>query len=82
MPKSHDTDPLAGFTTPPLGETSAQASAREEREACAKRVSDEIDEGLRLQRVALKKEKSVVKVYVSFAATTYQIWIIYFLGYF
>lgn len=56
-------DPLAVFTAPPPGETDEEKAAREAKEVEAKRVSDLIDEGLKEEKAALKKEKeSLVKV--------------------
>ena len=58
-----DPDPLAVFTQPPPDETAQQKAQREREEAEAKRVSDEIDEGLKRDKAALKKEsESIVKV--------------------
>lgn len=56
-------DPLSVFTDPPPDETDEQRAVRETREAEEKRVSDEIDEGIRKDKAAMKKEKEqVVKV--------------------
>ncbi|KIM75863.1 hypothetical protein PILCRDRAFT_826888 [Piloderma croceum F 1598] len=53
-------DPLAVFTDPPPNETDEQRVVREAKEAEEKRVSDEIDEGIRKDKVAMKKEKELV----------------------
>ncbi|KAJ8691056.1 hypothetical protein PTI98_010663 [Pleurotus ostreatus] len=55
-------DPLDIVTAPPPGETPEQRASRERREAEAKRVSDGIDEDIRVARAALKKQKSVLRV--------------------
>ncbi|KAF8056516.1 G-protein alpha subunit [Lyophyllum atratum] len=57
-----ENDPFAMFTAPPPNETLAEKSMRERREAEEKRISDRIDEEIKAERVALKKQKSVVKV--------------------
>ncbi|EPQ53862.1 guanine nucleotide binding protein alpha subunit [Gloeophyllum trabeum ATCC 11539] len=55
-------DPLACMTAPPANETWEQKLARERREAEAKRISDEIDQKLKSERAALKRNKKPVKV--------------------
>jgi len=55
-------DPFAIFHTPPANETPGERAARIEREAEAKRISDQIDEQLKAERLALKKQKYVVRV--------------------
>ncbi|KAG6370874.1 guanine nucleotide binding protein, alpha subunit [Boletus reticuloceps] len=55
-------DPLAVVTAPPPDETPDEQAAREEREAEAQRISDQIDEELRVEKVALKKQEHIVKV--------------------
>lgn len=57
-----DADPFAIFHTPPPGETSGERAAREAKEAEQKRVSDLIDEQLKAEKLALKKQKYVVRV--------------------
>ncbi|KAG5650297.1 hypothetical protein H0H81_012716 [Sphagnurus paluster] len=57
-----DPDPFAIFTLPPPNETPEQRSAREHREAEEKRVSDRIDEEIKAEKAALKKQKGVVRV--------------------
>lgn len=63
--RTHDInghDPLSVFTDPPPNETSEQKAAREKREAEEQRVSDSIDEDIKSERAALRKDKHVVKV--------------------
>jgi hypothetical protein len=48
------------FTDPPPDETDEQRVVREAREAEEKRVSDEIDEGIRKDKAAMKKERELV----------------------
>ncbi|KDQ49993.1 hypothetical protein JAAARDRAFT_63399 [Jaapia argillacea MUCL 33604] len=55
-------DPFHHFTAPPPDETPEERSTREKREAEAKRISDEIDEILKGERLALKKGKKPIKV--------------------
>ncbi|TFK45280.1 G-alpha-domain-containing protein [Heliocybe sulcata] len=55
-------DPLAFMTAPPPNESWEQKMARERREAEAQRVSDEIDQKLKIERAALKRNKKPVKV--------------------
>lgn len=55
-------DPLAIVTAPPPSETPEKKAAREEREAEAQRISDQIDDELRAEKVALKKQEQIVKV--------------------
>ncbi|KAG8216290.1 guanine nucleotide binding protein, alpha subunit [Butyriboletus roseoflavus] len=55
-------DPLAVVTAPPPNEAPDEKAAREEREAEAQRISDQIDEELRVEKAALKKEEQIVKV--------------------
>ena len=55
-------DPLTMAIAPPKDETPEQRAERERKEAEARRVSDEIDEQLRVERAALKKRKPPVKV--------------------
>jgi hypothetical protein len=57
-----DEDPLTVALTPPRDESPAQREARERAELCAKKVNDEIDEQIRLERAAMKKKKRPVKV--------------------
>lgn len=55
-------DPLAIVTAPPPNETPEEKAAREEREAEAQRISDQIDDELRAERAALKKQEQIVKI--------------------
>ena len=57
-----DEDPFAIFHSPPLNETPEDRIAREIKESEAKRVSDEIDEQLKADRAAFKKQKNIVQV--------------------
>jgi hypothetical protein len=43
-------DPLALITAPPVSETPEQRRARERKEAEAKKISEQIDEALRIER--------------------------------
>jgi guanine nucleotide-binding protein subunit alpha len=53
-------DPLAIFTDPPPDETQAERVTREAREALEKRVSDEIDDGIKKDKARLKKEQEIL----------------------
>ncbi|KAI6025557.1 guanine nucleotide binding protein, alpha subunit [Pisolithus marmoratus] len=55
-------DPLAVVTAPPANETHEQRAAREEREAESRRISDQIDEEIRLHKVNLKEHEQMVKI--------------------
>ncbi|KAL4073611.1 guanine nucleotide binding protein, alpha subunit [Scleroderma citrinum] len=55
-------DPLAVVTAPPPNETAEEKAAREEREAEARRISDQIDEELRADKAALRKHEETVKI--------------------
>ena len=55
-------DPLTIAILPPANETPEQRARREAQEVESKRISDEIDEELRREGVALKKKKKPVKV--------------------
>lgn len=57
-----DADPLAIFTAPPPDETPAQRTARETKDRDAQKISDAIDEEIKLQRAAMKKEKDILKL--------------------
>jgi polynucleotide 5'-kinase involved in rRNA processing len=52
-------DPLTRALQPPPDETPAEREERVRAEREAKRVSDEIDEELRRERIALKKKRPV-----------------------
>ncbi|KAG6811071.1 hypothetical protein H0H92_009131 [Tricholoma furcatifolium] len=62
MPKLSENDPFAMFLAPPANETTAEKSVRERREAEEKRISDRIDEELKAEKAAMKKQKAIVKV--------------------
>ncbi|KAM6492797.1 guanine nucleotide-binding protein alpha subunit [Amanita muscaria] len=56
----HDpADPLTLLLLPPADETPEQRLVREQREADAKRISDAIDDSLRREKAALKKQNHV-----------------------
>lgn len=57
-----DEDPLTLAIAPPPDETPEQRQAREAEEAEAKRISDGIDDQIRLEREQLKKTKKPVKL--------------------
>lgn len=59
---SDSVDPLDLLAAPPQDETSAERAVREAKEAEAKRISDAIDEQLKLERAARSKKKAPVKV--------------------
>ncbi|OSD01266.1 G-alpha-domain-containing protein [Trametes coccinea BRFM310] len=50
-------DPLAAAIAPPPNETPEQRWAREQREAQARRISEQIDEQIRAEKQAMKKRK-------------------------
>ncbi len=62
MGSLNDEDPLALAIAPPPDETPEQRQAREAEEAEAKRVSDEIDDQIRLEKEQLKRMKKPVKL--------------------
>jgi hypothetical protein len=62
MFRSSDHDPLAAAIAPPKNESSAARAARLRAEAEARRVSDEIDEQLKLDRVSRRRQRPCVKV--------------------
>jgi hypothetical protein len=62
MFRSSDHDPLAAAIAPPKNESPAARAARLRAEAEARRVSDEIDEQLKLDRVARRRQRPCVKV--------------------
>lgn len=59
---SVEQDPLTLAAAPPPDETPAQRIAREKAELEARRVSDEIDEQIKAERLAVKRRKRPVKV--------------------
>ena len=52
-------DPFAPFMAPPVNETLLQRTEREAREREAKRISDEIDASLEIERRKLKSDRGV-----------------------
>ncbi|KAF8958910.1 guanine nucleotide binding protein, alpha subunit [Flammula alnicola] len=62
MGATSDQDPFALFHTPPPNETPGERAARQAKEAEEKRVSDQIDDQLKAERLALKKQKYTVRV--------------------
>ncbi len=62
MFRSSDHDPLDAVIAPPKDESPAARAARLRAEAEAKRVSDEIDEQLKQDRVARRRHRPFVKV--------------------
>lgn len=57
-----DEDPLSRAIAPPESETLEEKQRRETAETEARRISDEIDEQLKAEKLALKKKKRPVKV--------------------
>lgn len=55
-------DPLAKALLPPENETPDARELRIRREQEAKKVSDDIDEQIRQDRVALRKQKQAIKI--------------------
>ncbi|KAF9226022.1 G-alpha-domain-containing protein [Gyrodon lividus] len=55
-------DPLAVVTAPPPNEMPQEKAAREEREAEARQISDQIDEEIRAHRATLKEQERIVKI--------------------
>lgn len=55
-------DPLSSVLKPPPSETDVERKARLQGEAEAKRISEKIDEDLRLERERLRRSKGDVKV--------------------
>lgn len=55
-------DPLSHLTAPPPNETPDARWAREQHEAQARRISEQIDEELRTERQAQKRQKKPIKV--------------------
>ena len=62
MLPSDSNDPLTVAIAPPPDESPQQRTDREKREREAQIVSDKIDEGIKKDRIALKKQKNVVRV--------------------
>ncbi len=61
-PASNPDDPFYAFLVPPPDETLEQRAERERKEADARKVNDEIDEMLKVEKAAMKKRKKPVKV--------------------
>jgi hypothetical protein len=57
-------DPLAAAIAPPPNETPVARTARLHAEAEARRVSDEIDEELKAERAARRRQRPCVKVLI------------------
>ncbi|PIL34086.1 hypothetical protein GSI_03797 [Ganoderma sinense ZZ0214-1] len=55
-------DPLAAAIMPPSDETPADRWAREQAEAHARRVSEQIDDQIKAEKMAMKKRKPPIKV--------------------
>lgn len=55
-------DPLTAAIAPPPNETPAQKAERERQEEEDRRVNDEIDEMIRLERVSQRRKRRPVKV--------------------
>ncbi|KAF9527656.1 G-protein alpha subunit [Crepidotus variabilis] len=55
-------DPFAIFLRPPSNESVGERAERLAQEAEAKKISDQIDEQLKAERAALKKQKDTVRV--------------------
>ncbi|KAI0823705.1 G-alpha-domain-containing protein [Trametes gibbosa] len=63
MPRALETpDPLARAIEPPQNETASERWAREQREAEARRISEQIDEQIRAERIAMKKHKPPMRL--------------------
>jgi guanine nucleotide-binding protein subunit alpha len=60
--RATEPDPFAIFHAPPPNETPGERTARIEKEAEEKRISDQIDEQLKVDRLTLNKQKYVVRV--------------------
>jgi len=56
------TDPFYELMQPPIDETPAQKTARQKRELDAQRVSDSIDEDIKLERARSRKDRKIIKV--------------------
>lgn len=62
MGRSFEEDPLTLAMAPPPDETLEQRHVREQAEAEARRVSDEIDEQIRREKEMERKKKKPVKL--------------------
>ena len=74
-------DPLSSAIRPPDAETELERRARLQREADAKRISDVIDEQLKVDRRTYEKSKQDVRVRCS-PSPTPSLLILYFSSYF
>lgn len=61
-PATNPDDPFYPFLLPPPDESLEDRVEREEREADARRVNDEIDEMLKAERATLRRRRKPVKV--------------------
>ena len=59
---SGQNDPFIELMRPPPDETPAQMMARRKRELDAQRISDRIEEQLKMDRAQVKKEREATKV--------------------
>ena len=57
--RPHDDDPLSRVLAPPPNETPEEKETRLRLEAEARQISDKIDEQLKAERAALKKNRPV-----------------------
>ncbi|OBZ72033.1 hypothetical protein A0H81_07747 [Grifola frondosa] len=57
-----ESDPFSAFLRPPASESERERIERVQRETDAKRVSDSIDEELKLDRERYKKSKQDIRV--------------------
>ena len=55
-------DPLSVALEPPPNETPDERWAREQAEAQARRISEQIDDQIKAERLAMKKRKAPIKV--------------------
>ncbi|TFK21077.1 G-alpha-domain-containing protein [Coprinopsis marcescibilis] len=62
MSPADDLDPFEYLTRPPANESPEQRQARERKEANAKKISDQIDEELKKEKAAFRKQQAAVKV--------------------
>jgi guanine nucleotide-binding protein subunit alpha len=60
--KTAEQNLFAIFHTPHPNETTGERAARIEQEAEAKRINDQIDEQLEVDRLTLMKQKPIVRV--------------------
>ena len=57
-----DGDPFSQLLRPPASETEHERVARLQREADAKRISDSIDEDIKLERERMRRSKQDIRV--------------------